>query len=105
MLAQDAAKKAPLQLNRIVGRVVFGRLAKTPAKGITVRLVAKDQKVLELLSDDDGQFAFERVPPGDYRLQAQGLIAGNRRSGEMDVKVPPAPDKIQPIELILQTGR
>ncbi len=103
VLAAEAAKK-PLQTNRLVGRVIFGRLAKTPAKGITVRLVAKDQKVLELLSDEDGQFAFTNVPPGDYRLRAEGLIAGNRRSGEMDLQVPPPPAEVEPIELLLQSG-
>jgi hypothetical protein len=85
--------------------VVFGRVAKIPAKGIAVRLVAKEKTVLEQLSGDEGQFSFEKVPPGDYQLQAEGLIAGNRRSGEMDVKVPPAPESLKPIELLLQSRR
>ncbi|TVS12999.1 MAG: carboxypeptidase regulatory-like domain-containing protein, partial [Planctomycetaceae bacterium] len=101
VLAKDAAK--PAMENRISGRVVFGRLAKTPTAGITVRLIEGDKPIRERQSDKDGQFVFDKVPPGDYRLEAAGLIAGNRRTGTMQLEVPPAPEAIPPIELILQT--
>lgn len=101
VLAKDAAQ--PAMENRISGRVVFGRLAKAPAAGIAVRLVESGQPIRERRSDKDGQFVFDKVPPGDYRLEAAGLIAGNRRTGTMPLEVPPAPEAIPPIELILQT--
>ena len=101
VLAKDAA--GPAMDNRIAGRVVFGRLAKAPAAGIAVRLIEDDKPIRERRSDKDGQFVFDKVPPGDYRLEAAGLIAGNRRTGTMQLEVPPAPEAIPPIELILQT--
>jgi hypothetical protein len=103
VVSKDAAK--PATDNRVVGRVVFGRLAKTPANGITVRLVADGKPTLQRQSDEDGQFLFEKVPPGDYRLEAVALIAGNRRTGELNLKVPPPPETLPPVELILQTDR
>jgi hypothetical protein len=102
VLAKDAAE--PARENRISGRVVFGRLKKAPAAGIAVRLIADDKPVPKPReSDEDGQFVFDNVPPGVYRLEAEGLIAGNWRTGTMPLEVPPAPEPIEPIELILQT--
>ncbi|MCL4204040.1 MAG: hypothetical protein KJ000_16175 [Pirellulaceae bacterium] len=103
VVSKDAAK--PPTTNQVAGRVVFGRLAKTAASGIAVRLVANEKLVMERRTDQDGQFLFEKVAPGDYVLEAEGLIAGNRRTGGTDLKVPPPPEPVPPVELVLQTER
>ena len=72
---------------------------------MTIRLVANGKTTDEVQSNKDGQFAFERVTPGEYKLTGEGLIAGNRRSAEIALTVPPAPKQVDPVELILESAR
>jgi hypothetical protein len=96
--------KMPMPI-RVSGRAVYGKLGKSPAAGVTVRLVANGKTAQEVKSGQDGQFAFEQVVPGEYKLVGEGLIAGNQRTAEMALTVSPAPKKAEPVELILETPR
>ncbi len=105
VVPKDAADaKTPMPI-RISGRAVFGKLGKSPAAGVTVRLVAGGKTAHEIKSDQDGQFAFEQVAPGEYKLVGEGLIAGNQRKAEIALTVSPGPQKAEPVELILETPR
>lgn len=90
---------------RVSGRAVYGKFGKSPAAGVTVRLVANGKTAQEVKSDKDGQFAFEQVAPGEYKLVGEGLLAGNQRTAEIALTVSPGPKKAEPIELILETPR
>jgi hypothetical protein len=103
--ADTASKSGP---NQVRGRAVFGRLAKAPAAGVTVRLIVrekeKEKTAYEATTDKDGQFLFERVTPGEYKLTGQGLIRGNQRTAQADLTVPPAPTKVESVELLLDSA-
>ena len=101
----DAAKHTPL--GRITGKVVYGRFEKRPVGGATVELTAVKggQKLRDVTADDDGHFSIADVLPGDYTLNVEKLIAGNRRIAKADVKVPAPPAAAEPVELILEMPR
>jgi hypothetical protein len=96
--------KTPMPI-RVSGRAVYGKLAKSPAAGVTVRLVAGGKTTHEIKSDKDGKFAFEQVAPGEYKLVGEGLIAGNQRKAEIALTVSPGQKQVEPVELILETPR
>ncbi len=99
----DPASAAALASGtRLTGQVVFGRLAKNPAAGISVQLTSEAQPRREQITDPEGRFAFDDVPPGQYELVATGQIAGNRRDARMPLEISDPPPTPEPVELILQ---
>ena len=106
VISQDAARAGMPAPNRVRGRVVYGKLGKSPVGGATVRLIAKgDQKAIQATTDEDGRFAFDQVVPGEYELAAEVLVRGNQRSAKLGLQVPAPPTAVEPVELILQTPR
>jgi hypothetical protein len=100
----EAAKRAAR--GQIGGRVAYGRFEKQPVSGVSVHLLAKgDQVVRDAVTDNEGRFNMADVPPGDYKLCAEKLISGNRRTAQKDVKVSSPPSPAEPVELILVSSR
>jgi hypothetical protein len=73
-LALDAPP--PAFTGRIMGQVVYG---KDPAARITITLEGPDKKVAT--SDAKGEFVFNDLPAGEYRLSAEGRAKNNIRKG------------------------
>lgn len=64
--------ESPVYLNgtgMLKGRVV-DMLTKSPLDYVSIALIRNGVKVLSGLSDDDGEFLFRNLAPGDYTLQA-----------------------------------
>jgi hypothetical protein len=73
-------------LTTIKGKVRDSR--KDEVKGATVKLIdAKGKQKDEQKSGADGAYAFEKVPPGDYTIEAKKAIPG--MFGKTNLTVPP----------------
>ena len=77
----------------IKGLVAFGG---APGANATVTLSGPAAK--EAKTGPDGQFVFKDLPPGDYKLEAKGVVKNSRRKGEAKATVP-APPPAKPIEV------
>jgi hypothetical protein len=72
---QGGQPAAP-QFGRIIGRAVLRDGARGNIK--TVELKDANGRVIdEKEPTPEGDFTFEKVPPGEYTLEAQGTVAGN----------------------------
>ena len=106
VLSKEAVAARVPTANQIAGQVVYGRFEKRPVDDAEVRLVSKaDQKARNAATDEQGRFTFGQVVPGEYTLTAEKLIAGNRRTRKIDIKVPPPPELVKPVVLILDAPR
>ena len=103
-LVDSASAAAQASGTRLIGQVVFGRLAKKPAAGISVQLTSEAQPRREQITDPEGRFAFDDVPPGQYELVATGQIAGNRRDARVPLEISDPPQTREPVELVLQSN-
>jgi len=102
----EADARIARRTNRVVGTVVYGRLAREPAPGMQVRLVPVDGgNPLVAETDQQGNFTFPKVPPGEYKLTAEGNLRGNKRVGNADVTVASPPGRVEPIEVLVETSR
>ncbi|MEK6235786.1 MAG: carboxypeptidase-like regulatory domain-containing protein, partial [Planctomycetales bacterium] len=74
------------KMNRITGTVVFRR---EPAAGIQVTVTDQDASAV---TDEKGRFSI-KLPPGQYEVVAEGVVANNNRKGAVAVELeaPPAP--------------
>ncbi len=98
--------------NRVIGAVRYG---KSGFGGITVRLEALPpdsaaapapaenlEPIAPVATDDQGAFAFDRVPPGKYKLIAEGVVRNKTRRAETELTVEPAPIAVRPLRLELR---
>jgi len=97
-VAGGPAKGPGNEPNRLEGRVVFppggrGQIGKVILTGPTNR---------EAKPSDDGRFVFEKLPPGDYEVKAEGIVNNSEGKSEpVKVTVEPAPKKMDPITVLL----
>jgi len=86
----------------VSGVVIHG---KTPVEGAVVELStpADPTKVIATrLTDASGQFTFQRIAPGEYRVSARGLVKNNRRRGEQAFAVPEGDREPTAIRLLIK---
>jgi hypothetical protein len=94
---EDAALRRAAMTNTVAGAVHYGT---RPVRGATLTLTSDDvDETPETTADDQGQFEFTGVPPGEYRLSVKGLAAGVNRFKELAVTVPPAPERVPPLRI------
>jgi RNA polymerase sigma-70 factor, ECF subfamily len=75
LVGDKVADNPPPQLARITG-TVFGEDGK-PAKGIPVALMTDGpQPLARTATNDDGQFEFDKLQPGDFTVRAGGTSDG-----------------------------
>jgi hypothetical protein len=96
----DTAAKAPGNApNRLEGRVVF-----TPdgARGQIRKVVLTGPVNRQAKPSDDGSFVFDKLPPGEYEVKAEGIVNNSEGKSEpVKVTVEPAPKKMEPITVPL----
>lgn len=105
----DARRRAT---NRVVGTLHYGNAG---FAGISVRLEAlpgdpatatpalpPPEPIAPVATNDQGAFTFDRVPPGKYKLTAEGVVRNKMRRAEAEVTVDPAPTAIRPLQLELR---
>ncbi|MDZ4782199.1 MAG: hypothetical protein SGJ19_18280 [Planctomycetia bacterium] len=100
--------------NRVSGAVQYGR---SGFGGVMVRLEALPpdpaaplipvgatplEPIAPVATDDQGSFLFDRVPPGKYKLTAEGVVRNKTRRAEAEVTVEPAPTAVRPLQLELR---
>jgi hypothetical protein len=112
--AETIAAELRRATNRVTGAVQYGR---SGFGGVTVRLEALPpdptappmpvtatpaEPIAPVATDDQGSFLFERVPPGKYKLTAEGVVRNKTRRAEAEVTVEPAPTAVRPLRLELR---
>jgi len=112
--AETIAAERRRATNRVAGAVQYGR---SGFGGITVTLEAvppdpaeaaaappapPPEPIPAVATDDQGSFLFERVPPGKYKLTAEGVVRNKVRRAEAEVTVEPAPTAVRPLRLELR---
>jgi hypothetical protein len=99
--------------NRVIGTLLYGN---SGFPGIQVRLealppeaadaaalaAAPPEPIAPVATNDQGAFSFDRVPPGKYKLIAEGVVRNKTRRAETEVTVDPAPTAIRPLQLELR---
>jgi hypothetical protein len=63
---------------------------------------APPEPIAPVATNDQGAFSFDRVPPGKYKLIAEGVVRNKTRRAETEVTVDPAPTAIRPLQLELR---
>src|SRR5690606_8437257 len=53
-------------------------------------------------TDASGNFRFERVPPGTYKVKATGVVRNKKRKAEAEAKVEPEPKQPARVSLELK---
>jgi hypothetical protein len=92
--ADSTADKAPVV--SIKGQVVYGR---EPVAKVTISIEGAPNHVTT--SDAKGEFVFNDLAPGEYKLTAQGTAKNNIRKGSATVKVVESAKDPEPITIKL----
>ena len=95
-----AATVTAQQFGTVKGRALFGALNGEGVNRANVTLASVDDPsvVFKIESDADGNFLIQNVPPGEYRISADGGISAYSMFGEKRIKV--VPGENPPIEVV-----
>lgn len=115
MTPEALAEERRRATNRVIGTLRYGNAG---FAGITVRLEAlppaadaaapappsplPPEPIAPVSTNDQGAFSFDRVPPGKYKLTAEGVVRNKTRRAETEVTVEPAPTALRPLQLELR---
>lgn len=84
---------------RLIGTAFFGT---DPLPGAKLSLAGDpNAKIPPVVADDHGNFTFPAVPPGKYKLTAQGLIHNKNRKADEDITVAAGPNP-PPVKITLK---
>lgn len=84
---------------RLMGTVRFGP---DPIAAVKLTLAGDPAvKIDPVTSDDHGNFTFTGVPPGKYKLTAQGLIHNKKRKSDEDITIEAGPNP-KPVTIVLK---
>ncbi len=119
---QEAKEEQQKQTNQLAGSVLFGGkpvpeaavelapAAKKPAADAAAKkpdgdAAAKAEPpapdVQRTSTNEQGQFTFFKVPPGDYRVSVKVLLHNKTRQAAQDVTIPPPPKRLEPLRFDL----
>jgi hypothetical protein len=100
LTADEALALRATRTNRVSGTVLYGE---QPVPGIEIKLAAeKGAKIPPVVTDERGNFTFPTVPPGEYKLTAQGQVRNKVRKAEAQVAVEPPPARGKPLRLTVK---
>ena len=84
---------------RLMGTVRFGP---DPVPAVKLTLAGDPAvKIEPVTSDEHGNFTFSGVPPGKYKLTAQGLIHNKKRKADQDITIEAGPNP-KPVTIVLK---
>jgi hypothetical protein len=87
------------EMARVVGTVFFGP---DPLPGVKLTLAGDPKvKIDPTTSDDHGNFTFPSVPPGKYKLTAEGLIHNKKRKTDQEITIEAGPNP-KPVKIVLK---
>jgi hypothetical protein len=87
------------EMGRLMGTVYFGP---DPIPAVKLTLAGDSAvKIDPVTSDDHGNFTFPSVPPGKYKLSAQGLIHNKKRKTDQDITIEAGPNP-KPVKIVLK---
>ncbi len=72
------------------------------APGADSKTTPPPPKFAPVTTDDRGDFTFNNVPPGKYKLSAGGLLHNKNRKADQDVVVEPPPAVSKSVKLLLK---
>src|SRR5687768_11558955 len=76
-------------IGTLTGRAVVDDAAGTAISGSNVTLTSVEDtgKTFTTKADAAGRFSFENIPPGDYRIKADGGSVANSMEGEQPIRI------------------
>lgn len=95
----EAEKNRPKAIN---GRAMHGT---TAAAGAIVELFTTDDEprlVATRTADAQGNFQFQRVVPGTYRLVARAVVRNTRRNGQLEITIPEGDRLFAPVRILME---
>lgn len=114
MTKETLAAERQRATNRVSGTLLYGNsgfaginvrlesLPADPAEASTAPAAAPPAPIAPVATDEQGTFLFDRVPPGKYKLTAEGVVRNKTRRAEAEVTVDPAPTAVRPLRLELR---